>query len=227
MSSANLHQPRIRCHQSPNEALSFLRQTSRIPVAAALVDSDVSFKLDELIDQLHASDPLMQIWLLGRATHSDITNREYDWIDKRALLADPNGLIRVITKLWRAQRHNQRANVRAQLAERVAQTGHWEWNPSNNQARWSTELARLLDIDSVRCVGNADLIWERIHPDDRLTVRAELQRCVCDRAHRSLNFRIQHGDGSVRTVRHESMITVGESDTGHWIASVLRDITEK
>jgi PAS domain S-box-containing protein len=60
------------------------------------------------------------------------------------------------------------------LAERAAQIGYWRQEVGPQPAYWSTGLFALLGLDPATTTPSSEYLMERIHPDDRKTVRRAL-----------------------------------------------------
>jgi PAS domain S-box-containing protein/putative nucleotidyltransferase with HDIG domain len=114
-------------------------------------------------------------------------------------------------------------------AQSYAHVGNWAWNIQTNQITWSDEMYRLFGISREDFPGKLDeVMLNAIHPDDRPRF-IEISREILTKGRPiPMEYRIQHVNGSIRTVYAQSSET--EKDA-HGKTLILRgfvqDITER
>ncbi len=193
--------PRIRTCSNAAEIQHLLERHGGPPVAVAWVDADTVDELDRIVVTLRDIDPLTQIVVLQAVNSAQtlLPGRDCLVICKPVAATQVQLLTTLLGEAWCKERQLTRSQARLSLAERVAQAGHWEWNPRSGQARWGTPFARIFDIAPARSCGSVEIVFERIHPDDRLRVKMELERAADEGGSRSQRYRIVRADGTVRT----------------------------
>src|ERR1700761_5767228 len=85
-------------------------------------------------------------------------------------------------------------------AQRVSHTGSFGWNVSSGEIVWSAETFRIAGVDP-NLTPTLQLILERIHPQDRATVKEILETSSKQCADLDFEHRFVLPDGSVRFVR--------------------------
>jgi PAS domain S-box-containing protein len=132
---------------------------------------------------------------------------QYRWFLVRAvpLRNEQGSIIRwygVLTDIEeRKQAENAVRRSEAYLAEahRLAHTGSWAWNPLTEQGfYWSEEMFRIFEWDPHQGFPTSETFWQRIHPDDRESMRELLRNSALEKTDYTHNFRIVVLDGSVK-----------------------------
>ncbi len=103
------------------------------------------------------------------------------------------------------------------------------WRPNNGTAilYGSEEIYRIWGFDPVQGVPSREAVFQRIHPDDRDRLGAEVQHALGEKRRYSVGYRIAVPDGTVKHVK-----SIGEpafSATGELIEIVATqiDVTER
>jgi PAS domain S-box-containing protein len=108
-------------------------------------------------------------------------------------------------------------------AQRLSQTGSFGWSISSGEIFWSEETFRIFEYDRATCKPTADLVLQRVHPEDIPLV----QRTI-DHASRGNDFDVEHRllmpDGSVKHVHVMALTARDELGNVECIGAV-RDIT--
>jgi diguanylate cyclase (GGDEF)-like protein/PAS domain S-box-containing protein len=113
-------------------------------------------------------------------------------------------------------------------AQAVARLGNWEWDVVRGQSTWSDELYRLLDVDPGDAVPSKDDFLERVHPDDREAVRADLRRTVLEGVEHAMDYRVVMRDGGVRWLHGRGRIAERSSaGVALVVAGTAQDVTER
>jgi PAS domain S-box-containing protein len=124
--------------------------------------------------------------------------------------------------------HRDRPRLDAlEQAERLVQTGSWEWDIETDTLLWSDNMFRLLGLEPGAIVPSADYVIGRAHPDDRRQVADEVTAALREGAHPDVVYRAVWTDGTVRVLHAASARVVEECD-GHpsRLVGSVRDITE-
>lgn len=108
-------------------------------------------------------------------------------------------------------------------AQRLSRTGSFGWNISTGEIFWSNETFRILEQD--RGVGpSLELLFQRIHPEDRATVRKTLQQASSDGNDFDHEYRLLMPDGSVKYL-HAVAHAVKEKSGDIEFCGAMTDVT--
>lgn len=112
--------------------------------------------------------------------------------------------------------------------ERLTQIGSWELDIVHNVLSLSDEMFALFGVDPNSFSGTYQEYIDRIHPDDRVRVRAAsaARRSQADGDGLNLEYRICRPDGSVRTVYERGKVTFDQNGQPLAAAGVIMDITD-
>ena len=135
-------------------------------------------------------------------------------------------LVTDVTERKRAEEEVERSRARLAEAERVARLGSWEWDVAENRVVWSDGLFEIYGIDPEEFEGRYAPGSERVHPEDRDRVDAEVRRALETCEPIALDYRILRPDGRVRRVHGRAeVITDGEGRPVR-LAGTAQDVTE-
>jgi diguanylate cyclase (GGDEF)-like protein/PAS domain S-box-containing protein len=112
-------------------------------------------------------------------------------------------------------------------AQRVANFGSWEWRIPENRVVWSDQLFRIFGLEPSSSEGTFEDYLERVHPDDRATVRAEIEAGVGERRAYRFEHRIAAADGEERVLRcqGEPVVDTGSGEVVR-VVGVCQDVTD-
>ncbi|MCP1625299.1 PAS domain-containing protein [Pseudomonas nitroreducens] len=110
-------------------------------------------------------------------------------------------------------------------AQRISLTGTFSWRVDNDEIAWSEEIYRLLDLQPGLTPG-FELIFSRIHPDDRATVEAMLRRQRRDGCDFEHEHRLLLPSGAVRHVHLVAQAT-READGALLYIATAQDVTQR
>ncbi len=130
-----------------------------------------------------------------------------------------------ITDRKRAEQEVERSWRRLAEAEHIARLGSWEWDIVTNRAQWSAGLFEIYGIDP----DDFDPEYrpsERVHPEDRERVDAEVRRALETCEPFDLEYRIVRPDGRVRRVHGRAEVVVGADGRPLRMAGTVQDVTE-
>jgi PAS domain S-box-containing protein len=103
-------------------------------------------------------------------------------------------------------------------AQRLTRTGSWAWNVATRQSvYWSQENYRLFGFDPEGGIPSDEVLYQRIHPEDRDRVgRETILKSLDEGAHFDVDFRIVLPGGAIKYVR----------STGHPVRNISGDLLE-
>ncbi len=119
----------------------------------------------------------------------------------------------------------QRSEAYLSDAQRLSHTGSFGRNLSSGEIHWSEETYKIFELDrSVK--PKLELIFERIHPDDRHHVQQIIDRATNERTDSDIECRFLRPDGSVKYLHVLARAFETSSGNVEYIGAV-RDITER
>ena len=108
-------------------------------------------------------------------------------------------------------------------AQSLAHIGHWDYEPHEDSLTWSDELYSIFEIDKDAGPLSIEVFIERIHPEDRDTIRGQIEK---GEGYRS-EYRIVMDNGSVKHIREEVLIVRQEDDKILITKGTAQDITKQ
>jgi len=158
----------------------------------------------------------------------------YRWHrSRRVPLRDANGAImnwygagHDIDDQKRAEQALRRSEAHLAEAQRLSRTGASAYN-ATTILYWSEETYRIFGFDPRDGLPSREVVWQRIHPDDRNRVRAEVEGAQNGKGGFSSEFRIVLPDGTVKYI--ESIRQPVFSANGELVEVVAThiDVTER
>lgn len=132
-----------------------------------------------------------------------------------------------VTELAEALLTSKRRTELLELAEQLAEVGHWRVEAGRDEIYWSAEVYRIHGRDPSTFTPTLESAVEAYHPDDRAKLRALLERAVEHQESFKFDLRIIRTDGQTRRVSSNGRCEVDPA-TGQTraIVGVFRDITE-
>jgi PAS domain S-box-containing protein len=101
-------------------------------------------------------------------------------------------------------------------AQRLSQTGSWANGPAGEPRYWSEQCYHVLGFDPTDALPSLETIFQRIHADDRVAMREQLDKSIRDKADFEVNMRIVHPVTGIRNIR----------STGHPVIDTRGDLRE-
>lgn len=111
-------------------------------------------------------------------------------------------------------------------AQRIAHFGHWEYNLTKDELRWSDEVYRIFGVNPHEFDGTLDSYLGRLHPDDR----AAFQKVVRESfrvGQFNFDHRIVRADGEIRTVQQSGEVIFDPDGNPAKVVGTVHDITER
>jgi two-component system cell cycle sensor histidine kinase/response regulator CckA len=137
-------------------------------------------------------------------------------------------IARDITERKEAQERLRKSEAALALAQRIASIGSWEWHIESNTVTWSEELYRIYGLEREAFAASFEGFIERVHPDDRERVQAEIQLALEEQRPFAFDHRILRPDGTVRVLAargtpiFEGQRLAGMSGTGQDVTELRR-----
>ena len=138
----------------------------------------------------------------------------------------------IVTLRSRAARNEAEEALRkseAYLAEaqRLSHTGSWAFNPVTMKMHyWSDETFRIWGFDPQDGPPSQEQLFERIHPEDRATVKTISNEALREKTDRDYELRLVLPDGTVKHIHTTVHVVLdGKGDTVEFIGTNV-DVTE-
>ena len=133
-----------------------------------------------------------------------------------------------ITQRKRAERALQESEERYALAIRGANDGLWDWSLETNEVYYSHRWKAMLGFADTEIDNTPEAWLDRVHEDDLLKVKAELEAHRNDRSsHFENEHRILHKDGTYRWVLARGIAERDPAGKPYRIAGSLTDIEQR
>ena len=120
-------------------------------------------------------------------------------------------------------------NLALQLtrSQRIARIGSWEWERASNGVVCSSEMSRILGVNSEQFSPHSTVIQNLVHKDDRRALVRWLVRLARGNVLPGLDVRILGQDGELRHVHvlGEALLSTTGSVSG--LAGTIQDATER
>lgn len=127
-----------------------------------------------------------------------------------------------------ADRELRRATDFYHLALRASEEGLWDWDLAAGKLYYSPRWKSMLGFSEAEVSGSADEWFDRIHPDDRPRVLAEIQAHVEGHTHTlETEHRMRHKDGRYRWMENRGGASRDPSGRVIRIAGYQTDITSR
>jgi PAS domain S-box-containing protein len=111
-------------------------------------------------------------------------------------------------------------------AQKLSHTGSWANSANGAPKYWSEECYRVLGFDPAEPLPSLETIFQRIHPDDRVAMREQLERGIRDKADFEVDMRIVHPNTGIRNIRSICHAVVDASGDLREMVGTVIDITE-
>lgn len=113
-------------------------------------------------------------------------------------------------------------------AQKITHLGCWEWDVVSGKTNWSEEMYRILGVEPATTRASYRGLLERVHPDDRETVKKAVQNAL--KSHQSIishYCRIVRPDGSIRVIHGQGEVTLDDAGKVLTVTGVAHDVTEQ
>src|SRR6202163_781885 len=109
-------------------------------------------------------------------------------------------------------------------AQRLSHTGSFGWRPSTGEILWSEETLRIFQFDRAT-KPTAELVLQRVHPDDAALVKQTIERASQDGKDFEHKYRLVMPDGRVKHV-HVVAHALSDGSGGVEFVGAVMDTTE-
>ncbi|WP_162272971.1 PAS domain S-box protein [Methanolobus vulcani] len=209
---------------TPEQAISYFRDMGeqiyvnpKDPVEIATTLQKQGYIKDFECEVLRAEG--RHIWVLINARTSGDLKADSFIID---------GFIHDITKSKLAELELEKSREQFMLAVNGSQDGIWDWNIRDNSLYLSTQCKEMFEYDGHIPTDVFSLIEEKIHPDDKLRVRGDLEKYLNGEIPGfNIEFRVIDRNGNNVWIQVRGAALRSENGTAYRMAGSITDITER
>ncbi len=163
--------------------------------------------------------------LAGRRLHVETSIAPI--FDERGICTYLVRTTRDLTARVEADRALRVSEARLLEAQTLARIGSWELRLPAMSMVWSAEIFRLLELPESPDMVSHERFIDRVHPDDRDTVRQVYRASVADRAAYHVVHRLQMPDGRVKWMDGRCETEYAADGSPLRSVGTLQDITER
>jgi PAS domain S-box-containing protein len=135
------------------------------------------------------------------------------------------GAVMDVTATKHAEEKLRRSEAYLAEAQILSHTGSFGWNVSSGEIYWSEETYKIFEYDRTAKL-TLELVFRRIHPDDRDRVQQTIDRESEARADFDFEHRLLMPDGSVKYLHVLARALEPSSGTLEYVGAVT-DVTER
>jgi PAS domain S-box-containing protein len=132
-----------------------------------------------------------------------------------------------ITERVRAERALARREAQLAEAQRLAQSGSWEYDFATNRLSWSEEEHRIFGWRPELGPPSREMVLAHIHPDDRERSRAVWDTAIRTGEPYAWDFRIVRPDGEIRVIHSRGALIRDAAGQPERMVGSSQDITER
>ena len=126
----------------------------------------------------------------------------------------------------RAEDDLRRIRYNLETAQHIANIGSWESDLMTEKLWWSPETYNIFGISLGEPIRREEF-YQRVHPDDRATVREAVAQAIETKTDYNIQHRIvRKSDGTVRQVHQQAKVIQPDRTSGCLLGSI-RDVTEE
>ncbi|HEV8537968.1 MAG TPA: PAS domain S-box protein [Bacteroidota bacterium] len=112
-------------------------------------------------------------------------------------------------------------------AQQLAHIGSWEWDIPANSVSWSDELYRIHGLKPREAAISYESFLQRVHPDDRDTVRGNIEKANNDHQPFSFEHRIDVPGRGICVLHARGQVVIDETGKPIKMFGTAQDITER
>ncbi|HEX6434577.1 MAG TPA: PAS domain S-box protein, partial [Gemmatimonadales bacterium] len=147
--------------------------------------------------------------------------------DPQGQVVGASSIKRDVTERRFAEQALAQSQERLQLALRAARMGTWHWDLTTGALNWDEGLNQLHGLLPSQPVTRHEHFLERVHPDDREFVRAELQRAIENSSELDCEYRVVQPSGRVRWHADQGRVARDSGGTPLYMTGVCLDVTDR
>lgn len=137
------------------------------------------------------------------------------------------GIAEDISQRKQSEEALRKSEERAEIAQKAAHFGIWEWNLETGEVIWSPEEEALYGLEPGTFSGDIEQWRRMVNPADLANVEKVLQHAIDTLTEYHVEFRITRADGAVRWVESFGQVFYDEKGKAQRIVGVNADITDR
>ncbi len=120
----------------------------------------------------------------------------------------------------------RKSEAQLQEAQELAHIGSWEWDLATDAMTRSRELCRIFGVKLEDLGNDPSAAYERVHPEDRERLRAEMDDAIRERRRWVIEYRILRRDG-VRFIHARGEVISDDAGRPIRMFGTAQDITDR
>ncbi len=145
------------------------------------------------------------------------------------------GIVQDVTERKRVEEALRRSQHNLREAERMGNSGSWDYDVATNTTVWSENMFRIfvpdMDVEGRELLAGTGLInsffQDMVHPDDRERLLLALYAAFGDEAPYDVEYRIVRKDGELRDIHATAEVVRNENGEPVNMVGRVEDITER
>lgn|GEM_PF-6110116 len=121
----------------------------------------------------------------------------------------------------------QRSEAQLAAAQEIAHLGSWEWFTGSGKFMGSDELYRIYDLEIWAGEITHEVLFSRLHTDDREEMHRALEKAFFDHQPFDLTHRFIRSDGTVKVIHAKGEVLQDAAGKALRIIGTSQDITEQ
>ncbi|MFC1624031.1 ATP-binding protein [Candidatus Omnitrophota bacterium] len=138
-----------------------------------------------------------------------------------------DALAKEISERKKAEKRLRETESRLRSALLSSNTGTWKWDIISDQDTRGAAFNKILGLEQKDTTQPVEDFVKRIHPEDRSSVEAEMQRSVKERSIYKVEFRIVRPDGEIRWLSDRGETFCDDTGKASFMTGAVVDITEQ
>ena len=135
------------------------------------------------------------------------------------------GILRDITGRKQTEAELRTSEGRLNMAQRIAQVGHWQLDLKTNRLIWSDEVFRIFELDPACFELSYEHFLDAVHPDDREAVSQAYRQSLVTRQPYSIEHRLLLQGGRIKWVREQCESIFASDGAALHSRGTVQDIT--
>ncbi|HSJ80467.1 MAG TPA: PAS domain S-box protein, partial [Thiobacillus sp.] len=165
--------------------------------------------------------------------HRLLVNGQVKWVREKAEMEfEPDGgiiggfgITQDISDIKAAEQALRDSEERFHLTAEIGRSGTWDWNVHSGEIIWSRGFYEIMGYREGEVSPSFQAWADRVHPEDRAWVEAEIHRTMQERADYVVEFRVVWPDGSIHWMSSRGRYEYDKDGGCRRMVGVMADIT--
>lgn len=137
------------------------------------------------------------------------------------------GFLTDITERKKMELALKESEERLARAQRITQTGSWDWDVVNDRLWWSDEIYRIFGLEQSQFSATYEAFLKFVHPGDREFVEHSVQQAFYNGKPYAIDHRIVLPGGEEKIVHETGDLMLGADGRPMRMIGTVQDITER